>query len=121
MDTTVSLAIVGGRNFNNYDLLRSEVDAFIALGHNVHEIVSGGAIGADQLGERYAKEHEIKFVVFKPDWNSHGRAAGMIRNGDIIGRCTHVIAFWDGISAGTKNSIDRANRSGKPCKVVMFK
>lgn len=116
----VSLAIVGGRNYDDYDQLNSEINAFVSLGHNVVEIVSGGAVGADQLAERYAREHGINLQVYKPDWKTHGRAAGIIRNGDIIGRSTHVIAFWDGSSKGTKDSIARATRSGKPCKVVRF-
>lgn len=40
------------------------------------EIVSGGARGADRLGEKYAKENNYKVKKFIPDWEK-GRSAGI--------------------------------------------
>ena len=48
-----TVIIAGSRNFNNYELLRSELDK---LFNEPFIIVSGGAKGADTLGELYAKE-----------------------------------------------------------------
>ena len=49
----MKLIIAGGRNFENYDLLCEAVDKLTSTFSEV-EIVSGGAKGADLLGEHYA-------------------------------------------------------------------
>ncbi len=45
----------------------------------ITEIVSGGARGADMLGERWARENGVPVKVIRPDW-SKGRGAGFDRN-----------------------------------------
>jgi hypothetical protein len=65
------------------------------------EIVSGGAYGVDASALQYAKEKELIYAEFKPDWNLNGKAAGPIRNmamalyGDIL------LLIWDGSSKGS--------------------
>lgn len=46
--------------------------------------------------------------VFEADWNKHGKAAGPIRNKEMVSESDGLIAFWDGKSRGTKNAIDCA-------------
>src|SRR5688572_22124212 len=111
----MKLAIVGSRSFNNYALLFCTISANYA---DTAEIISGGAYGADKLAERYACEHSIKLMIILPNWQEYGRAAGPIRNKLIIEQCDEVLAFWDGVSSGTKNSIDIAAKLGKPCRIV---
>lgn len=82
------------------------------------EIVSGGAIGPDRMGERYAKEKGIPCTVFKPDWNKHGNSAGILRNQDIVDASDMVVAVWDGLSKGTKNVLERAEAAGKKSRIV---
>jgi len=110
-------AIVGSRTFNDYDALRESIDS---LNIHIDEIISGGAKGADSLAERYARENEIAITIFPAEWKKYGRAAGMIRNRDIIKSADVVIAFWDGESKGTKNSIDLAEKHGKILHVFRF-
>jgi len=43
-------------------------------------VVTGGASGADDLGRRWAEDLDIPVRIFKPDWSTHGSAAGPIRN-----------------------------------------
>lgn len=113
----MKLGIVGSRDFNNYLEFQVAVLPFLS---NITEIVSGGAKGADSLAERFAVEHNIKMTVFKPDWNKYGRSAGMIRNKDIVENSDFVLAFWDGVSKGTKNSINRCKKLGKPFNIIYF-
>ena len=77
-------------------------------------VVSGGARGADTIGEQWARDNNIPITVYKPDWKKHGRAAGMIRNADIIARATHILAFPSSTGSGTQDSIIRATRANKP-------
>ena len=116
----IKLAIVGSRSFNDYDDFRRNVDEIIFEGRvvEIDEIISGGAIGADSLAERYAKEYKFKFTKILPDWESWGRQAGFRRNSEIVDQCDGLIAFWDGKSRGTKWSIDRAKRKNKLIRIV---
>lgn len=111
----MKLAIIGSRTFNDYDVLKKECDNL-----NIEEIISGGAKGADSLGEKYAIENNIKFTIFKPDWKKYGKRAGFLRNTDIINSCDSVLAFWDGNSKGTQHSINLAHKHNKPVTIIGF-
>jgi hypothetical protein len=87
---------------------------------SITHIVSGGANGADKLGELFAKKHNIETIIYKPDWKKYGKSAGFLRNHDIINAADNVIAFWDGVSNGTKHDIDIATQKGKPLIVKRF-
>ena len=86
----------------------------------VTELISGGAVGADRLGEAWARAHDIPVRKLLPDWDKHGRAAGVIRNSDIVKEADGVIAFWDGASRGTLDTITKARKANKLLKVVSF-
>lgn len=111
------IAVIGSRGFNNYDLVCDELNPLL---NDIELIVSGGAKGADTLGERWANENNIRTLIFKPDWNKWGKRAGFIRNTDIIANSDYVIAFWDGVSPGTLSSIKLSERSGTKIKIVKY-
>lgn len=113
----MKIGIVGSRNFNQYSLVKEVMDDYIA---EVDTVVSGGAKGADTLGELWAKENDIATLIFKPDWNKFGKRAGFIRNQDIVKNSDLVVAFWDGQSKGTKSSIDLCVKFGIPVKVIYY-
>ena len=110
-------AIIGSRNFNDYQMLKIVCDKLIKA---TDTIVSGGAKGADILGKQYANEHALQYVEYLPDWEAYGKRAGFMRNHDIIDNSDFVIAFWDGISKGTAHSIELAKNSKKPTLKVYF-
>lgn len=105
----MKLAIVGSRDFNDYEFLKKIIDY-----HSCTQIISGGARGADRLAKRYAAEHGIPIKEFLPDWDTHGKAAGYLRNEQIVETCDELVAFWDGESRGTKHSITLAEKASKP-------
>ena len=105
------VAIVGSRSISDYALLE---EAVRESGFDVRVVVSGGARGVDSLAERYAKRHGCKMVVYVPEWEKHGRGAGMLRNAHIVNDAEALIALWDGKSRGTRNSIARALARGIP-------
>ena len=108
------VAVVGSRTFNNKKLLFDTLDNL----EKPFTLVSGGARGADKLAEGWARSRGVKIEVFKPDWNRFGKAGGFVRNKLIIDKASCVIACWDGVSKGTKHSIDLANKAGIPVKVI---
>lgn len=114
------LAIIGSRNFVDYQMLCDE----IAKLPKPAVIVSGGARGADTLGKKYADEHGIETLIFPAIWHPEGeggpmdKGAGMKRNTDIIKAADAVLAFWDGDSTGTVDSINKSIMFKKHVKVV---
>ena len=127
----MKVAVIGSRSFNDYMLLSEELKKY-----EISCIISGGAKGADQLAERYALKHNIPTVIFEAKWNdlSHPNAvikknswgkeydamAGKRRNKDIVNAADCIIAFWDGRSPGTQDSIDFAKKLEKPLIVIPF-
>jgi predicted Rossmann fold nucleotide-binding protein DprA/Smf involved in DNA uptake len=111
----MKIAVIGSRNFNDYELLKT-----VLKNYSPTCIISGGAKGADSLAVQYAHENKIELTIFKPEWGKYGKGAGLKRNQLIINNCDMVIAFWDNISKGTKNSIDIARQINKPLLIVNF-
>lgn len=113
----MKLALVGSRTYENWHDFQDAVVATLkewdTTTEEVECIISGGAKGADSLAERFAREHNIKMVVFKPEWQRLGRAAGLMRNTDIVNACTHVIAFPSPSGSGTQDSIRKAKAAKK--------
>lgn len=130
----IKLIVAGGRNFNDYQTVKTEI--LKEYGHCLDdlEIVSGGAKGADSLGEKFADEFGKKKHMFKADWSNldapkaviktnkygakYNAMAGFIRNGDMADFATDLIAFWDGESSGTKNMIAQAQAKGLNVKII---
>jgi hypothetical protein len=113
----MKIAVVGSRTFNDREKLFKELDLF-HLAKPISLIISGGARGADQLAEDWAQERGISTQIFIPDWETHGKSAGFIRNADIIRSCDECIAFWDGKSRGTLHSINLAKAKKIPLKII---
>lgn len=106
--------IAGGRHYEDYATVKAYADyklSRIALIHDI-EIVSGGATGADALGERYAREKGYTVKRFSADWKTYGKAAGPRRNREMAAYADALLAFWDGSSKGTMNMIQEAEKQG---------
>jgi hypothetical protein len=113
--------VAGSRYFNNEALLFKYLDAFKKkFLDRTLVILSGGAKGADSLGEKWARENEISCKVFPADWDKHGKAAGPIRNKQMAEYADALILFWDGKSRGSKHMLDTAKELGLKTKVIMY-
>jgi len=117
MDISKKIAIIGSRTFNDYELLVSTMESYKDY---ISVIVSGGAKGADSLGERWAKENNIETDIYYPDWDKYGKKAGFLRNKQIVENSDGVIAFWDGESKGTQHSFRLCDELEIPIKIVKF-
>lgn len=111
--------IAGCRDFNDYKIAKKYIDYYIS---NIREkykitIISGGALGADSLGERYARENRFKIKRFLPDWEKYGRSAGPRRNKLMVETADYVICFWDGKSPGTCSTVNYTKSAGKPLRI----
>lgn len=115
----MKLAIIGSRTFHDFDKALSVFKESFPKGL-VNEIVSGGAIGADAIGKRIAEHLGLKYTEFLPEWKKYGRSAGIKRNTLIVNAADVVLAFWDGKSRGTQNSIRTARAQGKRVIISTF-
>nr|WP_314803356.1 DUF2493 domain-containing protein [uncultured Capnocytophaga sp.] len=116
----MNIAIVGGRDFSDYTLLKESLLAYISIYRVPDNIVSGGAKGADTLAAQFATEMGIPLLVFKPDYQKYGRGATLVRNTQIIENANVVFAFWDGESKGTKDSITKAKKLQKELYIISY-
>lgn len=112
------IIIAGSREFNDYERLKSALDNYLFYNEKEVQIVSGGARGADALGERYAKERNFDLKVFKADWLLHARSAGVIRNTLMSDNADVLIAFWNGSSKGTADMIKKARIKGLEVQII---
>ena len=120
----MKVIVAGGRDFNDYKLLKETLDNFQQEYGNITEVVSGTAKGVDKLGEQYANEDNIPIKQFVPDWEGLGKKAGHVRNrqmGDYAKEHNGMlVAFWDKQSKGAKGMIEYAKKIGLKSVVVYY-
>lgn len=84
-------------------------------------VISGGAAGADFWGMQAARQRGLAFVVYPAQWGEHGKAAGPIRNQQMLdeGKPTRAVGFRStGRSTGTDDMTRRLVKAGVPHEVV---
>lgn len=119
--------VCGGREYDDWDTLYSTLYDIFDDGErpltNPFVVISGGAKGADFLARVWAKFMSIEFPSvsyeeYPADWKTHGKAAGPIRNKQMLeeGKPDLVVAFPGG--TGTANMVKQAKEKGVPCVEV---
>jgi predicted Rossmann fold nucleotide-binding protein DprA/Smf involved in DNA uptake len=104
-----TLAIIGSRQFTDFDLLCLEADRLAPAA-----VVSGGAVGADTLARRYALARGLPYHEHLPDKERYGSPACFhIRNRLIIADADAILAFPRGEGRGTAAALALARRAGK--------
>jgi len=117
MDTKIIIA--GSRAFTDYELLKAVMDNYIK-DKGIPTIISGGARGADALGERWARRRGFRVKLMLAEWSIYGKSAGYKRNERMAVYADELVAFWDGKSKGTKNMIELAEEHGLNYLVVQY-
>ena len=108
----MKLLIVGSRSITNFD-----ISPYIPA--ETELIISGGADGTDTLAEKYADKHRISKLMLPPQHKLYRRGAPLKRNDRMVELCDKALVFWDGVSRGTKHTIDYAQKLGKPVEVII--
>jgi hypothetical protein len=104
------VAIVGSRGYTN----KPFVEAFVRHLSEGSVVISGGADGPDSWAEDAARSRGLQVITYIPDWEGLGKKAGVVRNQKIVDEAEVLIAFWDGQSKGTADSIRRARAKKIP-------
>lgn len=124
------LIIAGSRDFDNYKLLELKCDKILSQLKDTRNIIirSGGAKGADKLGERYAKKRGYTIQEFIPNWRPNGvydKSAGHKRNREMAdgnkeypSRADGLIAFSINNSSGTAGMIQYATKKNLQVRTI---
>lgn len=91
------------------------------IGHENLELMISGACrnSPDVLIRIFHNYYDRDKSWFPADWDL-GKRAGPIRNAQMAEKGTHLLAFWDGESNGTKNMISEAKKRNLEVRVVRF-
>lgn len=111
------ILVCGGREYNDYDtvdrILRQTTDKIVLYTYPKEiTIIQGGARGADKLGKLWANIYNVNMEEYPADWKKFGKAAGVIRNKDMLlkGKPDLVVAFPGG--KGTAHMVKIAKKNG---------
>lgn len=111
----MKVLVCGSRNFTDYQLLERTLDGFA-----ITEIIEGEAKGADRYARIYGEGRGIPVHRFPADWDKYGKAAGAIRNKQMLveGKPKLVVAFRGPNSRGTQNMIDQSLKAGLQVEII---
>ena len=108
----------GDRDWTDHAMIEAAV---VKLPPNT-VIIHGACRGADRIAGKEGRLHSFKVIPFPAEWALYGKAAGPIRNEQMIneGLPAIVYAFHDHLdqSTGTRDMIDKAESVGIP--VTLF-
>lgn len=115
----MKVLVCGSRIWTNKEVIFEKLDSFHTY-LKITQVISGGAIGADSIGEEWAKKNNVPVRRFIPDWNLFGKSAGYKRNIQmlLIGKPDRVMAFVKGESKGTMHTVRAAQKINIPYVVV---
>lgn len=124
--------ICGDRNWSDIPSIENLISQLPANS----TIISGGCKGADTIASDLALKYKLPLLVFTAQWDIYGRAAGPIRNKQMLtaaispeqgkvynnavgGPPTHIVAFHNDIasSKGTTNMLMQGKKANIHCEL----
>lgn len=142
------VVVFGSRGFNDYktfsdcmfeylkdnDIKRGEV-IFLSGMANMDKEKKEDQIGADAFIVHWCMEHDYPWTEHWADWsdvNSHGAIirykkgrpynllAGFTRNEEMAELCNKGVSFYDGVSRGTKDMMDRMAKRQHQVRLIQY-
>lgn len=117
MNERVCIMVSGSRDWP-YDEWMTVYDVLDEMTHRcgyVFELVHGGAKGPDSWAAAWADDFRgasANVRCFPPDYDRYGKRAPHVRNDAMLAEATHLVAFWDGKSRGTRSVLKKAMERG---------
>ncbi len=108
------VVISGSRNYQALEKIEQVIKTIPAGSIVLH----GGAVGVDEYAHGVAKSLGLQIRVVLPNWEKYGRAAGPIRNKEMVSQADYVICFWNGKSAVTASTLKAAQKLGVEYQIV---
>lgn len=98
--------VCGGRNYGDREAVFAALDRLAPT-----SIIHGGATGADSLADEWASTTGTPCTTYYANWQVHGRAAGPIRNAEMLAEMPDVVVAFPG-GKGTADMVRQARAKG---------
>ncbi len=99
----MKLLITGSRKCIESDYVRFEQflnNLIVEKDLEITEMIHGGAKGADQFADKWAKARFIPVKVFRPNYDQYGNKAPLVRNDVMVELCDVCVAIFKGSKTG---------------------
>lgn len=119
----MKLIIAGSRTMHESELVLHDLSRCLLPFRldDITEIVCGMAQGADMIGLNYSRINNVKLARFPADWDTHGKAAGFIRNRKMAEYSDALLLIWDGESRGSSIMKKEMQKLGKPIYEIIIR
>ena len=110
----MKVVIAGSRGISGVIGRLSLIKAIEQSSFFITEVVSGGAIGVDKLGEAWAMANDVNVTQFLPQYDLFPpKVAPIKRNEKMADYADAALFLWDGVSRGTFNMIKNMHDRNK--------
>lgn len=115
------LLISGSRSIRKYALVEEELER-INKEEKITTLICGMARGVDTIAYDWAYNNDVPVEEYYPDWDSFGKAAGCIRNKEMLdlGKPDKALVIWDGKSSGTNDMIQLLKKYNIPREIIII-
>ena len=107
--------ITGSRKFPDLDLVK----VFVKTLPLDTILLNGKSEGVENVARNQALFQDLIVLDYPADYDKYGKEAWKIRNHRLIDLADEVHIFWDGVSIGTKDSIDYAKSLDKLTNLII--
>lgn len=108
-----TVLVTGSRKYSSRKAVDDVLADFAKSHWPMRVIVGDCPTGADLYARDWCTENNTPCTVFTADWDKHGRAAGPIRNREMVNQKPDIVlAFFEGESRGTRNCVGLAIARG---------
>ncbi len=111
--TGPKIALTGGLDFNDHNLIWAKLDQVHAKHPDMVLLHGGSPKGAERIAARWADHRKVPQIAFKPDWTRHAKAAPFKRNDAMLQTLPIGVMVFPGTGI-QENLGDKAKKLGIP-------
>lgn len=91
----MKVLVCGGRNYRDAERVNETLDR-LHRDTPISHVITGGATGADSLGEWWAFKTGVQSVVCRANWDRYGNSAGARRNVNMLALGPDLVVAFPG-------------------------
>jgi len=107
------IAVTGGLDFNDHQLIWAKLDQARAKHPDMVLLHGGSPKGAELIAARWADHRKVTQIAFKPDWTKHAKSAPFKRNDAMLEALPIGVMVFPGTGI-QENLADKARKMGIP-------
>ena len=112
----MKIVVTGGRDFTQENLIHYTLDK-LHQKFGFTRLIDGKARGVDTICNEWAVKNNIDTSRYPAKWDKFGKAAGHIRNKEMVDKNPDLVIAFPG-GTGTKNMSDLAEQRNIPLIVI---